>query len=47
MNNTDPGKIVNDVKENSRKFKENFMDFVRSLEKQGKAGSYIVRFKKH
>ncbi|MGC8663924.1 MAG: site-specific integrase, partial [Thermoplasmata archaeon] len=46
LNNTDPGKIVNDAKENPRKFKENFMDFVRSLEKQGKAGSYIVRFKK-
>jgi integrase len=46
LNNTDPQKIVNMAKESPRKFKEDFMDFVRSLEKQGKAGSYIVRFKK-
>ncbi|MGC8995986.1 MAG: site-specific integrase, partial [Thermoplasmata archaeon] len=41
LNNTDPQKIVNMAKESTRKFKEDFMDFVRSLEKQGMAESYI------
>lgn len=27
-------------------FRDNFLDFVRRLEKEGKAGSYIVRYKK-
>ncbi|MEM3873089.1 MAG: site-specific integrase, partial [Nitrososphaeria archaeon] len=27
-------------------FRDTFMDFVRKLEKEGKAGPYIIRFKK-
>ncbi|MGC9074081.1 MAG: site-specific integrase, partial [Caldisericum sp.] len=46
LNNTEPEKIIKLAKDDPREFKNKFMDFVRSLEKQGKAGSYIVRFKK-
>ena len=44
LNNTDPRKILGDAKEG--KLKKDFMAFVRKLENEGKAGSYIVRFKK-
>jgi hypothetical protein len=44
LNNTDPGKILEDAREG--KLKKDFMVFVRKLENEGKAGSYIVRFKK-
>ena len=44
LRNTTPGEIIKDAKEG--KLKNDFMDFVRRLEKEGKAGSYIVRFKK-
>ena len=46
LNNTDSEKIVKHAKDDTREFKNKFLDFVRSLKKQGKAGSYIVRFKK-
>ncbi len=46
MNNATPEKIVNMVNKNPKEFKNMFMDFVIDLENQGKAGSYIVRFKK-
>ncbi len=46
LNNTTPEKVIEFAKNNPRDFKNGFMDFVRSLEKQGKAGSYIGRFKK-
>jgi len=44
LNHTSPKEIleVADV----RKFKDDFTDFVRKLESEGKAGSYVVRFKK-
>lgn len=44
LNNTDPREIIKNGK--SKEFKESFSDFVRKLEREGKAGSYIVRFKK-
>jgi len=46
INNTNPQEILNKASRDPKKFKNDFMDFVRSQEKQGKAGSYIVRFKK-
>ena len=44
LQNTTPKGIIKDAKEG--KLKNDFMDFVRGMEKEGKAGSYIVRFKK-
>ena len=44
LQNTSPEKIVQDAREG--KLRNEFMDFVREKEKLGKAGSYIVRFKK-
>ena len=44
LNSTDPRKILEDAREG--KLKKDFMVFVRKLENEGKAGSYIVRFKK-
>lgn len=44
LNNTNPQRIVRDGK--TKEFKDSFTDFVRKLESEGKAGSYIVRFKK-
>ncbi len=46
LNNLTPEMIIDLAKNNPREFKDRFMDFVRFLERQGKAGSYIVRFKK-
>ena len=37
---------MNKASRDPKKFKNDFIDFVRLLENQGKAGSYIVRFKK-
>ncbi len=39
-----PDTIIDDAK--SGKLRNNFMDFVRKMEKEGKAGSYIARYKK-
>jgi len=44
MNKTSPKAILKIAK--TKKFRDGFIDFVRSLERQGKAGSYIVRYKK-
>ena len=44
LNNTNPRKILEDAREG--KLKKDFMAYVRKLENEGKAGSYIVRFKK-
>ena len=44
LNNTEPRQILEDAREG--KLKKDFMIFVRKLENEGKAGSYIVRFKK-
>jgi len=46
INNTNPQEILNRASRDPKKFKNDFIDFVRSQEKNGKAGSYIVRFKK-
>ncbi|MGC9167242.1 MAG: site-specific integrase, partial [Thermoplasmata archaeon] len=46
LNNTEPDEIVKLAKDDPREFKNKFMDFVRSLERQSKAGSYIARFKR-
>ncbi len=46
LNNIDPEEIINLAKNNPKEFKNKFMDFLRSLENQGKAGSYIARFKR-
>lgn len=44
LNNTTPREIVANGK--TKAFKDSFTDFVRKMEREGKAGSYIVRFKK-
>ncbi|MEM3905992.1 MAG: site-specific integrase, partial [Nitrososphaerota archaeon] len=44
LQNTTPEKIIQDARDG--KLKNEFMDFVRNLEKKGKTGSYIIRFKK-
>ncbi|MEM4067616.1 MAG: site-specific integrase [Candidatus Micrarchaeaceae archaeon] len=44
LQNTTPEKIIQDARDG--KLKNEFMDFVRNLEKKGKVGSYIIRFKK-
>ena len=44
MNGTTPGRILREAK--GKKFRDEFTDFVRRLEKEGRAGSYIGRFKK-
>lgn len=44
LNKITPEGIIDQAKSGELRIK--FMDFVRKLEKQGKAGSYIVRFKK-
>jgi site-specific recombinase XerC len=44
LNKTDPNSILKVARRKS--FRDSFIDFVRKLEKQGKAGSYIARFKK-
>jgi len=44
MNRTDPKALLKIA--STKEFRDSFIDFVRSLERQGKAGFYIVRFKK-
>ncbi len=46
LNNTTSEKIVDMVNNNPKEFKNMFKDFAIDPENQGKAGSYIVRFKK-
>ena len=46
LNNTNPREILKNARNNEKEFKDKFIDFVRKLEKEGEAGSYIVRFKK-
>ncbi|MCL4344785.1 MAG: site-specific integrase [Candidatus Thermoplasmatota archaeon] len=43
---TTPKDILKKAKSNEKDFRYEFTDFVRKLEKEGKAGSYIARFKK-
>ena len=44
LTNTTPVQILKDGP--SKRFRDNFTDFVRQMERKGKAGSYIMRFKK-
>jgi len=44
LNSTTPKEILTKAK--GKLFRDRFTDFVRELERQGRAGSYIVRFKK-
>jgi site-specific recombinase XerC len=44
LNNSTPKEILQRAE--TKEFRDNFMDFVRKLESQGKAGSYINRYKK-
>ena len=44
IENTNPNKIIIEMQEGN--FRDKFFDFVRKLEEDGKAGSYIARFKK-
>ena len=44
LNNSTPKKILQQAE--TKAFRDNFIDFVRKLESQGKAGSYIERYKK-
>jgi hypothetical protein len=44
LENSSPKKILIDGE--TKEFRDSFIDFVRKLESQGKAGSYITRYKK-
>jgi len=44
LNDVTPKEILTRAK--GKRFRDGFTDFVRKLEKEGKAGSYIARFKK-
>jgi len=44
LENTTPDEILIDM--NKLEFRDKFADFVRRMEREGKAGSYIIRFKK-
>ena len=46
INNTNPKEILKKATENEKEFRYSFADFVRKMESEGKAGSYIARFKK-
>jgi len=46
INNSNPQEILNKASRDPKKFKDDFINFVGPQEKQGKAGSNIVRFKK-
>jgi integrase len=46
LTDTTPEEILNKARANEKDFRYEFTDFVRKLEKEGKAGSYIARFKK-
>ncbi|MCW4028356.1 MAG: site-specific integrase [Candidatus Bathyarchaeota archaeon] len=44
LNNSSPTRILQQA--NTNEFRDGFLDFVRQLENQHKAGSYIIRYKK-
>jgi hypothetical protein len=44
LNDSTPKKIL--LEAETKEFRDSFIDFVRKLESQGKAGSYITRYKK-
>jgi len=44
LNKTDPKAIIKAAK--TKAFRDDFTDFIRRMEKEGKAGSYLSRFKK-
>jgi site-specific recombinase XerD len=46
LTETTPDEILKKARANEKDFRYEFTDFVRKLEKEGKAGSYIARFKK-
>ena len=46
LTETTPKDIIRKAKSNEKDFRYEFTDFVRKMEKEGKAGSYIARFKK-
>ncbi|WP_010916392.1 hypothetical protein [Thermoplasma volcanium] len=46
LTRTDPKGILNRARANEKDFRYELTDFVRKMEKEGKAGSYIARFKK-
>ncbi len=46
LTETTPKEILKKARSNEKDFRYEFTDFVRKLEKEGKAGSYIARFKK-
>jgi hypothetical protein len=43
---TAPNEILKKASANEKDFRYGFTDFVGKMEKEGKAGSYIARFKK-
>jgi len=46
LTHTDPKGILKKASEKEKDFRYEFTDFVRKMEKDGKAGSYIARFRK-
>ncbi|SJK85527.1 site-specific integrase [Cuniculiplasma divulgatum] len=46
LTETTPDEILKKARASEKDFRYEFTDFVRKLEKEGKAGSYIARFKK-
>ncbi|SIM83278.1 site-specific integrase [Cuniculiplasma divulgatum] len=46
LTHTNPKGILNKASASEKDFRYEFTDFVRRMEKEGKAGSYIARFKK-
>ena len=44
LTGTDPMSIVENA--TKKEFRDSFSDFIRGMEKQGKLGSYLIRFKK-
>lgn len=46
INHINPKEILDKARDNEKEFRYEFIDFVRKMEKDGKAGSYIARFKK-
>jgi hypothetical protein len=44
LNGTSPSSIVREAKRKA--FRDSFSDFIRGMEKQGKLGSYLIRFKR-
>ncbi|MCS7123928.1 MAG: hypothetical protein NZ932_00705 [Candidatus Bathyarchaeota archaeon] len=44
LNKTDPKAILKVA--GTKAFRDDFTDFIRRMEKEGKAGSYLARFKK-